>query len=51
MSKYFTTVRNLYKLRKITAAQVWQYADDRKITEAEAITICGPRPTNASSEN
>lgn len=33
-----------YTLKKITAADVWAYADDGTITEEEATRICGPRP-------
>lgn len=29
---------------KITAADVWAYADSGKITEDAATRICGPRP-------
>jgi hypothetical protein len=34
-----------YQLKKITAAEVWAYADAGSITEVEAAKICGPRPT------
>lgn len=45
MSKYYTTARLLYRLHKITADQVWAYteSDPPKITEDEALAICGPR--------
>lgn len=33
-----------YELRKITAADVWGYADNGTITEEEAKRICGARP-------
>lgn len=43
----FTIIRNRYRMHKITAADVWAYADAGKITEAQAIQICGPRPADA----
>lgn len=45
MSKMFNIIKNLYKAHKITCADVWAYADadPPKITEAEAVLICGPR--------
>lgn len=33
-----------YRLRKITAAEIWEYADLGVITEHQALLICGPRP-------
>ena len=41
----YTTARLLYRLHKITADQVWAYteSDPPKITEDEALAICGPR--------
>lgn len=33
-----------YRAKKITAAEVWAYADAGKITGDEAVRICGPRP-------
>lgn len=33
-----------YRSRRITAAQVWQKADDGVITATQAMSICGPRP-------
>lgn len=33
-----------YRSHKITAAEVWEYADAGKITADEAVRICGPRP-------
>lgn len=42
-SKYFF-VRNMYRMKRITAAQVWACADSREITDDEAVKICGPRP-------
>lgn len=45
MSTMFNIIKNLYKARKITYADVWSYvgAEPPKITAAEAILICGPR--------
>lgn len=40
----YNLIKMQYKLRKITAAQVWEYADAGTITEAQATTICGARP-------
>lgn len=40
----YTIIRNKYRRHEITAAQVWGYADAGKITEAQAMSICGPRP-------
>lgn len=33
-----------YRSHRITAAQVWQKADEGVITAAQATSICGPRP-------
>ena len=33
-----------FRRHEITAAQVWEYADEGKITAAQAMSICGPRP-------
>lgn len=40
----YTIIKNKYKRHEITAVQVWEYADAGKITEAQAMQICGPRP-------
>lgn len=40
----FNLIRMQYRLRKITAADVWTKADEGIITEAQATIICGPRP-------
>ena len=37
-------IKGKYKRGEITAAQVWEYADEGKITAAQARQICGPRP-------
>ncbi len=40
----YAIIKAKYRRHEITAAQVWEYADDGKITEAQALSICGPRP-------
>ena len=40
----YNMIRMQYRLKKITAADVWAYADDGVITETQANSICGPRP-------
>lgn len=40
----YQLIRNLYRLHRITAAEVWAYADAEEITEAQAVSICGARP-------
>lgn len=40
----YNLIRTMYRLHRITAAQVWEYADAGEITEQQAILICGPRP-------
>ena len=40
----YVIIKNWYKLGKITAADVWAYADAGKITHAQAVSICGARP-------
>ncbi len=42
----YNIIKTLYKLKRITAADVWAQVDAGKITEAQAITICGARPKN-----
>lgn len=37
----------MYDQHRISAEKVWQYADEGKITEAQAESICGPRPGNS----
>lgn len=44
MSPKYNIIRTLYRLRKITAADVWSYVDGGELTASEAIKICGPRP-------
>lgn len=40
----YTLIKNQYKARRITAADVWAYVDAGKITHAQAVSICGARP-------
>lgn len=40
----YNIIRMKYRAGKITAAQVWEYADSGKITAEQAVLICGPRP-------
>lgn len=40
----YNLIRTRYKLHKITAADVWAYADEGEITAEQATLICGPRP-------
>ncbi len=47
MSKKYTFFSNMYRIQRITAAQVWTYADKGEITNDEAVQICGPRPLTA----
>ena len=39
-------IKSMYDQHKISAEKVWQYADEGKITEEQAESICGPRPGN-----
>lgn len=41
----YAIIRVKYMMRKITAARVWQYADEGIISDSEAASICGARPT------
>ena len=34
----------LYRMRKITAAQLWEKVDAGLLTAEDALKICGPRP-------
>ena len=34
----------LYRMKKITAAQIWERVDSGAISAEEAVKICGPRP-------
>ena len=42
-SAKYAFIRNMYRMKRMTAAQVWEAADNGDITSAEAIKICGPR--------
>lgn len=44
MSGMYKSIKMRYDLKRITAADVWSYADEGIITEDEAMRICGPRP-------
>lgn len=37
-------IKQMYGAGKLSAADVWRYADDGKITTLEAALICGGRP-------
>ena len=41
----FNFIRTQYRLHRLTAAQVWEAADNNRITKAQAVVICGPRPS------
>lgn len=43
-SSKYNFIRNMYRMHRITAVQVWAYADKGDITSDEAVKICGPRP-------
>ena len=36
--------RTMYRMKKITAAGVWEKVDEGELTKAQALRICGPRP-------
>lgn len=40
----YAVIKMKYDRKKITAAQVWEYADEGYITAEQAARICGPRP-------
>lgn len=42
----YKKIKMKYDMRRITATQVWEYADEGIITEEEAAKICGARPRN-----
>lgn len=44
MTPTYSFIRTMYRLKKITAAQVWGYVDSGAISEEQAASICGPRP-------
>lgn len=44
----YAIIKGKYRRHEITAAQVWEYADEGKITAAQAVSICGPRPKGSN---
>lgn len=40
----FALVKLKYRMRQLTAAQVWAYVDKGTITPYQAVMICGARP-------
>lgn len=36
--------KHLYRMKKITAEQIWERVDSGAISAEEAVKICGPRP-------
>lgn len=42
---FFNFIRTQYHMHKLTAAQVWEAVEAGRITEEQAVTICGPKPT------
>jgi hypothetical protein len=40
----YNYIKLRYKMKKITAAEVWAYVDSGVLTEEEAEKICGARP-------
>lgn len=47
----YQLIKTMYRLHRITAAEVWAYADAGDITEAQAVSICGPRPKGDGNES
>lgn len=47
----YQLIKAMYRLHKITAAQVWECADAGDITESKAVSICGPRPKGNGNES
>ena len=50
MSAKAKIIKTQYKTHRITAEDVWTYADEGVITAQEAVLICGPRPHEAAPE-
>ena len=50
MSAKAKIIKAQYKTHRITAEDVWAYADEGVITAQEAVLICGPRPHEAAPE-
>lgn len=46
----FHIIKGKYRRHEITAAQVWEYVDEGKITDLQAMHICGPRPKAENEE-
>ena len=44
---FYWIIRGKHQRHEMTAAQVWEKADEGKITMAQAFSICGPRPKEA----
>lgn len=40
----FALIKMKYRMKRITADQVWAYFDNGAITREQAVSICGPRP-------
>ena len=40
----YKKIKLMYDMHRITAAKVWEYADEGVITQEQAARICGPRP-------
>lgn len=40
----YTFLKIQYRLKRITAIDIWRHVDAGDITEQEAISICGVRP-------
>lgn len=41
---FFNFIRTQYRMHKLTADQVWEAVEAGRITEEQAVTICGPKP-------
>ncbi len=46
----YLIIKGKYRRHEITAARVWQYADEGTITAAQAMSICGPRPKEEAGD-
>ena len=47
----YRIIKGKYLRGELTAAQVWAYADEGKISLAQAAEICGPRPKDMGEED
>ena len=45
---YYDIIHMLYRMKRLTAAQVWAKADEGIITAEEAARICGARPADSA---